>query len=58
MKKRFKDYIRMLDPHDVTTDPHRGVLIADFDHHQVLLLRKSGDVVMILDKQAMWPWSL
>ena len=36
-------------PCDVITDSHRGVLIADFTLNQVLLLRRTGDVVKILD---------
>ena len=42
-------------PWDVITDPHRGVLIADAGHHQVLLLRRTGDVVKILDQNVRYP---
>ena len=42
-------------PADVITDPHRGVLIADYHHNQVLLLRRTGDVVKILDQHVIKP---
>ena len=42
-------------PRDVITDPHRGVLIANYDHNQVLLLRRTGDVVKILDQHVRYP---
>ena len=45
-------------PRDVTTDPHRGVLIADWWNHQVLLLRRTGDVVKILDQHVTSPFTL
>ena len=42
-------------PRDVITDPHRGVLIADHYNNQVLLLRRTGDVVKILDQHVRSP---
>ena len=42
-------------PGSVITDPHRGVLIADSRNNQVLLLRKTGDVVKILDQHVRSP---
>ena len=45
-------------PCDVITDPHRGVLIADYFNNQVLLLRRTGDVVKILDQHVTSPDSL
>ena len=43
---------------DVITDPDRGALIADYNHHQVLLLRRTGDVVKILDQHVRSPHSM
>ena len=45
-------------PQDVITDPHRGVLIADSGKNQVLLLRRTGDVVRILDEHVRSPLSM
>ena len=45
-------------PCHVITDPHRGVLIADYDLNQVLLLRRTGDVVKILDQHVTSPRTL
>ena len=45
-------------PQDVITDPHRGVLIADSGKNQVLLLRRTGDVVKILDEHVRSPLSM
>ena len=39
----------------VITDPHRGVLIADYNHNQVRMLRTTGDVVTILDQEVRSP---
>ena len=39
----------------VITDPHRGVLIADYNHNQVRLLRTTGDVVKLLDQHVRSP---
>ena len=61
MKTRYKGDIhgvRLGKPLDVITDPHRGVLIADCFHNQVLLLRRTGDVVKILDQHVTAPFSL
>ena len=44
--------------HDVITDPHRGVLMANSWHNQVLLLRRTGDVVKILDQHVISPCTL
>ena len=44
--------------HDVITDPHRGVLIANSWQNQVLLLRRTGDVVKILDQHVISPRTL
>ena len=58
---RYKDDIHGMElgrPRNVITDPHRGVLIADNRHNQVMLLRKTGDVVKILDQHVIQPWSL
>ena len=43
---------------DVITDPHKGVLIADCRQDHVLLLRRSGDVVKILDQHVTSPHTL
>ena len=45
-------------PRAVITDPHRRVLIADLRHNQVLLLRRTGDVVKILDQHVRYPHHL
>ena len=45
-------------PRDVITDPHRGVLIPDHRYNQVLLLRRTGDVVNILDQHVIEPYTL
>ena len=45
-------------PGDVITDTHRGVFIADYQCNQVLLLRRTGDVVKILDRHVRYPSSL
>ena len=61
VKTRYKGDIhgvRLGRPLDVITDPHRGVLISDPLHHQVLLLRRTGDVVKILDQHVTAPFSL
>ena len=61
VKTRYKGDIhgmKLRGPRDVISDPHRGVLIADHHNNQVLLLRKSGDVVKILDRQVMEPFTL
>ena len=61
VKTRYKDDMHSVKlgwPRDIITDPHRGVLIADYHHNQVLLLRRTGDVVKILDQHVMRPWSL
>ena len=42
-------------PRDVITDPHRGVLVANFWQNQVLLLRRTGDVVKILHQHVTSP---
>ena len=58
VKKRYKSDIqsvKLVKPCDVITDPHRGVLIAEYRQHQVLLLRRTGDVVNILDKHVRYP---
>ena len=58
MKKRYKGDIQSMKlgrPRDVITDPYRGVLIADNRLNQVLLLRKSGDVVKLLDQHVTSP---
>ena len=47
--------VKLSVPCDVITDPHRGVLIANYDHHQVLLLRRTGEVVKILDQHVIKP---
>ena len=44
--------------HDVTTDPYRGVLMANSWQNQVLLLRRTGDVVKILDQHVISPRTL
>ena len=43
---------------EVMTDPNRGVLIADYRNNQVLLLRRTGDVVKILDQNVTSPFTL
>ena len=56
IKKRYKDEIHCVklgSSCDVITDPHGGVLIAD--DSQVLLLRRAGDVVKILDQHVISP---
>ena len=61
VKTRYKDAIHgvnLVYPRDVITDPHRGVLIANYDHNQVLLLRRTGDVVKILDQHVRTPFTL
>ena len=61
LKTRYKDNIQILKlnrPRVVTTDPHRGVLIADSGLNQVMLLSRTGDVVKILDQHVILPWSL
>ena len=44
--------------HDVITDLHAGVLIANSWRNQVLLLRRTGDVVKILDQHVISPRTL
>ena len=58
VKKHYKsdiEGVKLVGPRDVITDPHRGVLIAEYRQHQVLLLRRTGDVVKILDKHLRYP---
>ena len=59
VKTRYKDDIQGVElsgPSGVIIDPeHRGVLIGNFWQHQVLLLRKTGDVVTILDEHVTCP---
>ena len=60
-KTRYNGDIRGVElgtPRAVITDPHRGVLIADLRHNQVLLLRRTGDVVKILDQHVTSPTTL
>ena len=57
-KTSYKDDIqgvKMRGPRGIITDPHRGVLMANYDHNQVLLLRRTGDVVKILDQHVKSP---
>ena len=52
VKTRYKGDIQGVElalPSNVITDPHRGVLIADFIQNQVLLLKKTGDMAKILN---------
>ena len=49
--------VKLICPRDVITDPHGGVLIADFVD-QVLLLRRTGDVVKILENHVILPTTL
>ena len=61
LKARYKGDIHDVKlglPRDVFTDPHMGVVIADYHHNQVLLLRRTGDVVKILDQHVISPVSL
>ena len=58
VKTRYKDKIQGVvvgGPRDVITGPHSGVLIANYHHNQVLLLRRTGDVVTILDQHVISP---
>ena len=50
--------VKLCEARDVITDPHRGFLIADCNHNQVLLLRKTGNVVKILDQHVRSPGTL
>ena len=47
--------VELGEPRAVITDPHRGVLIADLRHNQVLLLRRTREVVKILDQHVTSP---
>ena len=47
--------VKMESASDVITDPHRGVLITDCRQNYVLLLRRTGDVVKILDQHVLSP---
>ena len=61
VKKCYKGDIhgrKLGGPREVITDPQRGVLIADRHHNQVLLLRRTGDVVKILDQHVRSPGTL
>ena len=58
VKTRYKGDIHGVKlgyPREVITDPHRGVLIVDQRYNQVLLLRRTGDVVKILDQHVTSP---
>ena len=50
--------VKLGGPSSVISDPHRGILIADFWQNQVLLLRRTGDVVKILDQHVRYPLTL
>ena len=55
VKTRYKGDIQGVElalPSNVITDPHRGVLIADFIQNQVLLLKKTGDMAKILNMRS------